>query len=76
MIQIVFEEMYFNLQRIKNSVSSQSPSALPKEYTLPEKLELNNFALGGIWKFSSEKAELVKGRAKFFCIFLLGSYFL
>jgi cytochrome c biogenesis protein CcdA/thiol-disulfide isomerase/thioredoxin len=51
-------EMYFGTARLDNLSSEQIPSAAATEYSLPEKLQINNFALEGKWKFDSEKITL------------------
>lgn len=54
-------EMYFEPSRLENLSPSQSPSQSPKDYSLPENLALNNFALNGKWQFTQDHAELVEG---------------
>ncbi len=69
-------EMYFNLKRIKNLSPDQSPSADAKNYTLPQSLALNNFAVEGAWHFDNDHATLVKGPGKIRLHFSSGKCFM
>jgi cytochrome c biogenesis protein CcdA/thiol-disulfide isomerase/thioredoxin len=53
-------EMYFEPSRLENLTPSQQPSATPQNYTLPQSLDLNNFALGGTWQFFQDHAQLMQ----------------
>lgn len=55
-------EMYFGLRRIKNMV--QKPYAEPTNYSYPNRVDLNTFAVEGNWQFDDEKAILVSGSGK------------
>ena len=57
---IASPEMYFGTARLQYLTPQQSPSA-QMNYTFPATLALNNFALQGNWKFSSEDTQLVSG---------------
>lgn len=52
-------EMYFGLARQQNLTPGQRPSLMQKQYALNKDTGLNEFSLGGTWKFSSEYAELM-----------------
>lgn len=54
-------EMYFEPSRLENLSPFQKPSAQPQDYQLPDKLDLNDFALQGNWQFNQDSAELIKG---------------
>jgi cytochrome c biogenesis protein CcdA/thiol-disulfide isomerase/thioredoxin len=62
--KIASPEMYFGTMRLANLASSQQPSTTPKDYSLPDNLNLNTFALEGRWQFSEDKASLVSGSGK------------
>jgi thiol-disulfide isomerase/thioredoxin len=51
-------EMYFGTARQKNLAPAQDVSTTPAAYTLPVRLDLNEFALGGTWHFSADSATL------------------
>lgn len=51
-------EMYFGLARVANLANPRPLPRLVREYRLPERLNLNRFALGGAWKMRSDHAEL------------------
>ncbi len=71
-------EMYFKLPRLKNLTPEQSPSTVeqPKQYTLPQTLALNNFAVEGKWQFGNDHAELIKGPGKIQLHFSSGKVFM
>ncbi len=69
-------EMYFNLKRIKYLSPQQTASEQTKTYTFPDKLDLNNFAVQGAWKFSNENAELQNGLGKIRLHFSSGKLFM
>ena len=54
-------EMYFGTSRLRNLASSQYFSITTKNYQLPENINLNEFSLGGNWRFFSEYAKLTEG---------------
>lgn len=45
-------EMYFGTFRLQYLTPYQSPSAAARMYTFPKHLDLNNFALQGMWMFA------------------------
>jgi thiol-disulfide isomerase/thioredoxin len=51
-------EMYFGEARLENIDPKQSPSFNNQNYTLNPTPALNNFSVGGTWKFSVPNAEL------------------
>ncbi len=53
-------EMYFEPSRLENLTPSQQPSSQPQNYTPPQNLALNNFALGGSWQFFQDHAQLMQ----------------
>ncbi len=53
-------EMYFGTYRLEYLTPGQSPSASPRAYKLPSRLDLNNFALGGVWQFASDHIILAR----------------
>lgn len=57
-------EMYLGSKRIANLTKKQKVGTFSKNYELPAELKLNEFALEGKWRFSSENAELVEGPGK------------
>ena len=57
--QIGSPEMYFGSDRQQYLASPQSGRNGTREFTAPESLELNQFALVGRWKISDQNAELV-----------------
>lgn len=69
-------EMYFKLSRLKNLTPDQSASADSKQYTLPQTLPLNNFALQGEWQFGNDHTELTKGDGKIRLHFSSGKAFI
>lgn len=65
--QVRSPEMYFGTDRIKYLSPKQNPfmpEAMSNIYQLPETLALNNFAVGGNWRFENDKAVLVNGSGK------------
>lgn len=50
-------EMYFETERLQYLTPQQQASSQPTNYTLPTKLDVNNFALGGQWQFQNDHAE-------------------
>jgi thiol-disulfide isomerase/thioredoxin len=56
-------EIYFGTSRLEYLTKSQKAS-LSENYTLPEKLEGNHFAMEGQWAFSTESAKLLKAGGK------------
>lgn len=69
-------EMYFKLPRLKNLTPEQTASDQTKEYTFPQNLALNNFAVQGEWQFGNDHAELVKGAGKIRLHFSSGKVFM
>jgi len=69
-------EMYFNLQRVKYLTPQQSPSEHPKEYSISQDIPLNNFTLGGQWRFGNDYAELTKSPGKIRLHFSSGKVFM
>lgn len=63
-MRIKSPEMYFGTDRLENLAPEQKAATSPASYTLPAKLNLNNFALQGKWKFEAEKAILTEGNGK------------
>jgi len=57
-------EMYFGTDRLEYISASQQAATSAKDYSLPESLKLNEFALEGNWQFSSDKTSLLKGSGK------------
>lgn len=62
--QVQSPEMYFGTQRLQNLSDQQKPSNTAKEYTLPRELELNSFALQGLWQFTPQNLVLVGDQGK------------
>ncbi len=62
--EVASPEMYFGTNRLQNLTPEQLASLLPKAYSLPKTLSLNNFALEGNWQFSKESIKLVSGQGK------------
>lgn len=69
-------EIYFNLQRLKYLTPEQSPSEQPKEYSVSQNIPLNNFTIGGQWKFGNDYAELTKSPGKIRLHFSSGKLFM
>jgi len=57
-------EMYFGYNREEYLSEAQRPSTVDYEYSLPAKLNLNNFALDGTWKFFGDRATLDDNNGK------------
>ena len=51
-------EIYFGLSRLELLSKKQTAPKSAQQYSLPEDLPLNNFALEGQWSFSEENARL------------------
>ena len=62
--QVNSPEMYFGTDREQYLSASQQPSNVPINYTLPNNLSLNQFALEGKWKFFPDRASLTEGNGK------------
>lgn len=62
-------EMYFGLARVANLASPETPRAGTNDYTAPDTLPLNRFALAGAWTLAPESATLAKndGRITLHC---------
>ncbi len=69
-------EMYFGTDRLQYLSPNQTPQSADTSYTLPAKLGLNTFALGGNWKFDGQKATLTKGPGKIQLKFHSGKAFM
>ena len=69
-------EMYFGTDRLQNLTLDQQPSATPKDYTLSQNLELNNFSLGGTWEFLPDKIQLAGNTGKIKLNFKSGKVFI
>ncbi len=69
-------EMYFKLPRLKNLTPEQSASEMPQQYSLPQNLALNNFAVEGEWQFGNDHAGLTKGAGKIRLHFSSGKVFM
>ncbi len=69
-------EMYFGIDRLQYLNPSQSPKLQAAEYSLPQNLALNTFALEGNWKFDPEKTTLAKGPGKIQLKFHSGKVFM
>ena len=61
--QVDSPEMYFEPSRLKYLDTTQTPSEDEVNYTLPNQLDLNTFALGGYWKFVEDGAVSTKAGA-------------
>jgi len=57
-------EMYFGLSRLEFLSSGQKASSQVSDYVIPNRLDLNRFALEGKWQFFDDKAVLVSGPGK------------
>lgn len=62
--QIKSPEMYFGLNRLENLSSGQRASTDVHDYVIPNRLDVNNFALSGKWKFDQDKAIFLGSRGK------------
>lgn len=62
--QIKSPEMYFGLNRLENLSSGQRASADAYDYIIPNRLDVNNFALSGKWKFDQDKAIFLGSQGK------------
>ncbi len=69
-------EMYFKISRLKNLTLAQTAAQQSKEYTFPDSLALNNFAVQGQWQFGDDHAELIKGNGKIRLHFSSGKVFM
>lgn len=56
-------EMYFGLDRVEFLANGRNLSG-EQEYVIPNRLELNKFALSGTWRLEADKAVLVRGGGK------------
>lgn len=57
-------EMYFGTNRLQNLTTSQIANSDPATYVIPNRMDLNTFALEGDWQFDGEKVTLLKGPGK------------
>lgn len=57
-------EMYFGTDRLKYLSPAQKPSSVPKRYSLPDSLQLNEFAFEGVWQFGRQSVKLAEGAGK------------
>lgn len=57
-------EIYFGTSRLENLTVSQTAKAIPTDYVIPNRLDLNAFALEGKWQFDGEEAKLIRGPGK------------
>jgi hypothetical protein len=62
--QIQSPEMYFGTARQENLSKDQKSSDKPNEYSFPDQLALNEFAMEGEWQFEKEYAKLDRGKGK------------
>lgn len=53
-------EMYFGFDRVEFLANGRGQLG-EQEYVIPNRLEVNTFALSGIWRLEAEKAVLVRG---------------
>lgn len=56
-------EMYFGLDRVEFLANGRNLSG-EQEYVIPNRLELNKFALSGTWRLEADKAVLVRSGGK------------
>lgn len=56
-------EMYFGYERVEFLANGRGQSG-EQEYVIPNRLDLNKFALSGTWKLEADKAVLVRGEGK------------
>lgn len=61
--QIKSPEMYFGLDRVEFLANGRNLSG-EQEYVIPNRLELNKFALSGTWRLDADKAVLTRGGGK------------
>lgn len=57
-------EMYLGTARVRNMANEDRPSSSPHYYTPPDSLALNEYALAGKWRMTSDYAALVGGGGK------------
>jgi len=69
-------EMYFGTEREQYLSPYQQPSLVSADYSLPSILDLNQFALGGRWKFLSDRANLSEGSGEIKLHFSSGKLFM
>ncbi len=69
-------EMYFEPSRLQYLAPEQSASPGAATYTLPSKLTLNTFAIGGTWQFTDDHAELTKPNGSIRLHFSSGKVFM
>lgn len=62
--QIKTPEIYFGTNRLEYLSKQQEASLAEKNYSFPEKLESNHFALEGKWQFLGEGVKLTEGSGK------------
>ncbi len=61
--QVKSPEMYFGYERVEFLANGRGQSD-EQEYVIPNRLDLNKFALSGTWKLEADKAVLVRGVGK------------
>ncbi len=59
--QVKTPEIYFGLDRLAYLTDNQQAEAVAKDYSLPDDLPVNSFALGGRWLFDNESVSSLKG---------------
>lgn len=62
--QIQSPEMYFGTARQENLTKEQKASAKPVDYSFPNELSSNEFAMEGKWQFEKEFSKLVGKKGK------------
>ncbi|MBP9686814.1 MAG: cytochrome c biogenesis protein DipZ [Candidatus Doudnabacteria bacterium] len=53
-------EIYFGTDRLEYFAYNTRPATTPAMYVIPNRLDLDHFALAGTWQFSSERTTLTK----------------
>ncbi len=53
-------EIYFGADRLEYFAYATKPGTNPSEYVIPNRLDVDRFALAGTWQFSPEKATLTQ----------------
>ena len=69
-------EMYFGTYRLQNLSSQQTVALTPHDYTYPQNLNLNEFALSGSWQFDQGQLESTGANAKIKLHFSSGKVFM
>lgn len=61
---VLTPEIYFGTARLEYLADSQKPAAMAADFSFPQKLDDNHFALEGRWQFGPENVKLAEGAGK------------